>query len=580
MRHFYRYFRRLWLMEYFADFNQSQQQQQQQQQQPLFQPAPFADAVVSSTSLVPSAQRSLVKMARRLRLPSPDWTPPVQPSHDLNMYSAIVRNAITAAFNALPVPLPCTRNVSGRAVGKLLSMLQRKELGVALADKNAGVVAVSPHWYDTEAKRQLADTAAYLPVTAAAAKALICESLRQLAMLCAKLDASDRDFLLQAKEKSALPYFYLLVKMHKSPVVGRPIVSWHGFSLAPASAWVDAQLQPLLRLESSVLVSSNALVSALAHAPADQRQCWLVTADVASLYTVMPHDVIMAALSWFLTRHARAGNFSRERISTVLAIVKLLLASACFTFGDSAFKQVTGIAMGTNSGPSIANVVMIYSVDRPVLNRFGKAIGFFRRFIDDLFARVVDRQTAVELRDFLSSLLPWLRFSVTLHDQCVEFMDLCVFKAPGFESHGVLSTAIHFKSVSRHMYLPFNSHHPRHCFSGLVVGELIRAAQLCSRPSDFIDAQQRLFAWLSLRGYPAWFLRKWFARVSWAKRSVYGTQAKANAPLVCTMPYTPSTRRLRWQHLLAQSWSLLTFAPSRPVVAWTIPRRLGAIFSQ
>lgn len=174
---------------------------------------------------------------------------------------------------------------------------------------------------------------------------------------------------------------------------------------------------------------------------------------------------------------------------------------------------------------------------------------------------------------------------------------MVVFKSPGFSSHGRLDTAIHFKPASRHLYLPWSSYHPRHTFSGIVVGELIRAAQLCSRPSDFVLFRLRLLAWLILRGYPLAFLLKWSARVSWSKRLVYGTHTrdnnndnnnnsnnnkrKAQQPLVLTLPFDPATSRLRWRDMLSASWQLLPPALKRLpwLVSWLIGRRLGAIFS-
>lgn len=579
MPHFHRFKRSLWLREYWGNSTEKSAHAS------LSQPPPLSAAVSVSGSLVPAATRSLAVTAARCKLPS-TWEPPVPPSYDLKAYTGLTQNTITHAFNEIPVPLPYARNIRGRDVSELVRFLRKGSVFICLADKNAGTVAVSAAWYNAEAQRQLSDRTSYVPVPKLMATQRLSQSVQKLAGLVSALPKHEAEFILastlKAKSTRTLPYFYLLLKMHKQPVVGRPIVSWFGYALANASIWVDAQLQPLLRLESSVLPSSNRFVQDLAAAPPIQKDCWLLSADVASLYPSMPLEAVLAALNWFLTRHARLGNFERSRIAVLTNVVTLLMQATFFTFASEVFQQILGIPMGTHCGPSVANVLLLHVLDRPLLQEFGDSVGFYRRFIDDLFARVRDRATAVRLRSWLFALAPWLKFTVTLHNCSIEFMDVRVFKPPGFSLHGTLATTIHFKPVSRHLYLPFTSFHPRHCFSGLVVGELIRAAQLCSQPYDFVQFRAQLFHWLSLRGYPAWFLAKWFARVNWSKRSEYGkSKAHTTQPLVLKVPYAPNTALMPWRRLLDASWSLLAPALGPPpTVSWTIPgQKLGAIFN-
>jgi hypothetical protein len=495
------------------------------------------------------------------------------------MYAKLTTHAITEAFNALPSPLPLERNIRGQAIRELRRTVRQGEVRIQLADKNGGVVAVSRAWYANEAMRQLNDSSAYQHVDASRAKSHIAELMGKLKALSQKLSANDRDFIFKSANSEQMPYFYLLLKMHKQPIVGRPIVSWFGYKLAPASAWLDSLLQPLLRLESSVIASSGQFSAALEAAPNHYRECWLVTADIASLYTRMPIKEVLAALSWFLHRHRELGNFQHERIQLVLDIAKLVLDATFFSFEGQMFKQIAGVAMGTPIGPSIANVTLLWKLDVPFLRLFSSDVSFYARFIDDLFAQARDRHTAIRIRSWLSALAPWLDFSVTLHNAAVPFLDMTVFKPPGFEVHGKLATALFFKPASRHMFLPFHSAHPRHVFSGLVVGELIRATQRNTRFTDFAAQCKRLFAWLLLRGYPEWFLVKWFGRVSWANRTQYGQQQQRQQPLVFSVPYTPSTSKLNWQRLLTAEWGLIPIAPSPPTIAWTVERKLGALYS-
>ena len=426
------FFRKLWLKEFFGLDNNDDKA-------PFAfrQPKPLSPAVATSVSLVPAAQRSFANMQRRLRMPSA-WQPPDPPSHSLRMYAKLATHAITEAFNALPSPLPLERNIRGQAIRELRRTVRQGEVRIQLADKNGGVVAVSSAWYANEAMRQLNDSSAYQHVDASRAKSHIAELMGKLKALSQKLSANDRDFIFKSANSEQMPYFYLLLKMHKQPIVGRPIVSWFGYKLAPASAWLDSLLQPLLRLESSVIASSGQFSAALEAAPNHYRECWLVTADIASLYTRMPIKEVLAALSWFLHRHRELGNFQHERIQLVLDIAKLVLDATFFSFEGQMFKQIAGVAMGTPIGPSIANVTLLRKLDVPFLRLFSSDVSFYARFIDDLFAQARDRHTAIRIRSWLSALAPWLDFSVTLHNAAVPFLDMTVFKPPGFEVHGKL----------------------------------------------------------------------------------------------------------------------------------------------
>jgi hypothetical protein len=586
LAHFDKFLRLLHIKEFFG------QTADKDTDTPRYHLPPLASRAIlaSASQLVPAAVRAFERTQRRLRIPS-SWSPHVPPSFDLHTYGRLTRNTITRAYQSLTKSCTRMRNVAPQAVSAI-SRFVRSGLGIiTLADKNAGTVAVSADWYRNEAMRQLSDTSTYKPVAVDFAQSQLRSALATLNLMSAPLEQinkKERQFILlysaEAGSPLPLPYFYLLIKLHKSPVVGRPIVSWHSFCLGNASIWVDSQLQPLLRLEPSILDSSNSFVRDIAVARADQRQCWLLSADVASLYTVMPVEAVITALRWFLHRHVKAGNFSSKRVDVLLRIVRILMSNAFLIFGDQAFQQLLGLPMGTHCGPSVANVLLLHVLDLPLLAKFGDKISFLRRFIDDLFLRCADMATAVAVSRWLNTVRPWLRFSVAIDDSRIEFMDLLVYKAPGFASHGRLDTAIHFKPVSRHLYLPFSSYHPRHTFSGIVVGELIRAAKLCSQPSTFVSFRDQLHGWLRLRGYPPWFLAKWFGRVQWSKRAEYGVKSRHRGPppLTFNVPYDTATSRLLWRDLITQSWQLIKSAPcfsSPPIISWSVARRMGAIWA-
>ena len=57
-----------------------------------------------------------------------------------------------------------------------------------------------------------------------------------------------------------------------------------------------------------------------------------------------------------------------------------------------------------------------------------------------------------------------------------------------FKTEGSIHSREHRKGTSVNSYLPINSAHPRHTFSGIVKSQLLRLRRLCSRDLDFTNS--------------------------------------------------------------------------------------------
>ena len=81
----------------------------------------------------------------------------------------------------------------------------------------------------------------------------------------------------------------------------------------------------------------------------------LVTFDVTSLYTNIPHADITEALTYFLEQR----NLSSTPPANVLiSATQHVLDNNYFTFEGQCYKQVHGTAMGTPMAPAAANLFM------------------------------------------------------------------------------------------------------------------------------------------------------------------------------------------------------------------------------
>ena len=83
----------------------------------------------------------------------------------------------------------------------------------------------------------------------------------------------------------------------------------------------------------------------------------LVSFDVTSLYTNVPHDLGIDAVKFWIEKHPDALpiRFSRDFI---ISSLKLVLENNHFAFDNEYFLQIKGTAMGTKVAPTYATLVI------------------------------------------------------------------------------------------------------------------------------------------------------------------------------------------------------------------------------
>ena len=91
-------------------------------------------------------------------------------------------------------------------------------------------------------------------------------------------------YVLQFTDNS---HFKILPKVHKYPLVGRPIVASTKYLTTPASRFVDSILAPCLPSLPSYLKDSTNFIRDICNLSIVPGS-YLVTADVSSLYTNIP----------------------------------------------------------------------------------------------------------------------------------------------------------------------------------------------------------------------------------------------------------------------------------------------------
>ena len=78
----------------------------------------------------------------------------------------------------------------------------------------------------------------------------------------------------------------------------------------------------------------------------------IFTVDITSLYTIILNGEGLLALKHFTDLR----TVKEPSSETLLCLAELVLTLNCFSFADSYYKQINGVAMGTKMGPSCANL--------------------------------------------------------------------------------------------------------------------------------------------------------------------------------------------------------------------------------
>ena len=173
----------------------------------------------------------------------------------------------------------------------------------------------------------------------------------------------------------------------------------------------------------------------------DQRPCFLFTMDVKSLYTVIPNDGGLQALSYFLDQRTIKEPSTHTLVRPVLTL-------NAFSFDDQHYRQI-GVAMGSKMGPNYACLFVGYSEERIRSAYTGFVPQLHKRYIDDVVGAA--QCSRLELDDFInyvSNFHPALQFTSNISDLELLFLDIKL-KINNYN----IQTSVHYKATDTHNYL-------------------------------------------------------------------------------------------------------------------------------
>ena len=460
-----------------------------------------------------------------------------------------------------------------------------KSIIIKKADKSNSIVIMDREKYKQEIERQLKNTTYYEQQDSNPEENIKSNILKCMEEISERSNISDKLDTFPTKIRT--PQFYVLPKTHKEintslPIgyPGRPIVSACSSPTEHISKYVDSLLQPKMKALPSYIKDTTDFINKLKNIRLKQ-ESYLVTLDVASLYTNIPHTDGIDACTYFLAKDN--DNFlSTEDISK---LIKLVLESNYFQFDSDFFLQKMGTAMGSPMAPAYASLFM-GKLEEDFFKTVTIKPDVWFRFLDDIFMVWNDTLENLEIFiDKINSFHPSIKFTHTISKTSVPFLDVLVSKDKSLN----ITTDVYVKETNHHQYLEYTSSHPKSCKSGIPFSQGKRYRRIISDDKTFNDSLPTLRQYFIDRNYPSSIVDFALNKVSSLSQdeALQPTEKQCNSVIpftVCfntSLPNIGDTINKYWDLLkLSNNNSVKQLHSYKPIMAYSRPKNIKDVLTR
>ena len=180
--------------------------------------------------------------------------------------------------------------------------------------------------------------------------------------------------------------------------------------------------------------------------------------------------------------------------------------------------QTHGVAMGTNTAVSFANIFMAEIETNLILQNNTKP-RVWKRYIDDVFSLWDYNRNEVErFIEEANSFHPTIKFTAEISENEITFLDTVVFKGERFIKESTLDIKTHYKPTETFQYTHFTSCHPPGVKRGFIKGEAIRLLRTNSSKTTFDECLANFKRRLEARGYPKEYIESSLSEVTFDSR--------------------------------------------------------------
>ena len=462
------------------------------------------------------------------------------------------------------------RNLTTQEYNAIKSLKNNKQIVIKKADKGSCIVIQNREDYIREGERQLSDHNFYTETEFDLTEEHSDDINKFINSLIIEhqLHQSTADYL--TKDNNRTAQLYLLPKIHKSlnNPPGRPIVSGNGSPTEKISQLVDTIIKPFVPKIRSYVRDTPDFLEKLGTVGELPEGAILVSLDVSSLYTNIPHRECLRAVGETLVTHRDPSHTPSNDV--VINLLRKVLQFNNFDFNGKHYLQVGGTAMGTRVAPSYANIFMDY-FERRFVYTYRLQPLVWLRFIDDIF--MIWTHGMEELLQFLNHLNSChtsIKFTHECSTSPVNFLDIIVKL---INNH--IQTSLYTKPTDSHSYLRFDSDHAEHVCKSIPYSQFLRLRRNCSEFVDFLFHSSLLSYFLLCRLYPSNLILDGFVRTmvldrrDLLKNSDRDTSQSQERKLFCLTTHNPLNPSL--QKIISKHWPRLERCnPTRPLTQYQI----------
>lgn len=200
------------------------------------------------------------------------------------------------------------------------TLRKRADITIKAADKGGAVVVMNTADYIGEALRQLTDRSFYMRLDEDPTEDFIRIFKENINVLFREKTICDKAATTLVPLSPSAGPFYMLPQIHKPNNPGRPIVSADGTATENLSCYVDSLIGSIPATFKSFVRDTNHFLSAIIDITVPNGS-FLVTLDVSSLYTDIPHSDGNLAVVETYDKVSGDKPVESPTISTLLEII-------------------------------------------------------------------------------------------------------------------------------------------------------------------------------------------------------------------------------------------------------------------
>ena len=410
-------------------------------------------------------------------------------------------------------------NLPPKEISALKSLSSNRSIVVKKCDKGGGIAVMNRQDYMSRINNMLNDKTTYSVIDSDDSTTVKSRADEIIFDLADKGILNHKQVMYLTQFNPRCPIFYGLPKIHKENHPLRPIVSQIDGPTCRINELVDKYLYVAEKNIPMLLQDTTAFLRVIN----EHKKCipgaLLVTMDVSSLYTNIPHD---EGNEWVCDYYEetldRWGTYAEviqpvDRDSLSM-LTKFILDNCTFEFDGTFYRQNYGTTMGAKFSVKFANIYM-YMWFRKFNAKFnGPKPDFIARLIDDCFFIWNESKTALnQYVQYINNCHVSIKFECISSADRVTFLDTITYV-----ENNEIRTTIYTKPTDKKQYLYYTSNHPRHIFRSVPYSQCIRYRRIIEDDGLLATELSILKSKFMNRCYPADLIDGQFSRAINLKR--------------------------------------------------------------